>query len=292
MMGPLTWRSRIERRQALAALGGSAIALASPNLAVGASGRPARVRPERVPGIIAFWRFQEPAGAERKSLGPTSMALQEPSGPVERVQDGLFGPYSLRLSLGQWLTLPRHACGALDRHGSGAQVTVVAWVKRERKQTQPKECEAIAGLWNETRALRQYCLFLNLQIYDSSDQVCGHVSSVGGPTPGQRYCMDASIGRTPVACGSWQCVGFTYDGRHARSYLNGVLDRREGRNPYAYEGGLFDGGAKGSDFTVGAVDRSGEMGNWFQGQIGGLAVYGRALSDVEMAGLASAASRP
>jgi hypothetical protein len=178
----------------------------------------------------------------------------------------------------------------LDRHGKEAQVTVVAWVKRERKRDQPKECEAIAGVWNETRALRQYCLFLNLQIYDSSDQVCGHVSSVGGPTPGERWCMDASIGQTPVPFGRWQCVGFTYDGRHARSYLNGDLDRRENRNPYAYEGGLFDGGAEGSDFTVGAVNRGGEMGNWFQGQLGGLAVYDRALRGSEMARLGSAAS--
>jgi hypothetical protein len=275
-------KSRIARRQALAALGGAPLVLA-------ASDGPARVRPERLPGIVAFWPFQEPAGKVRRSLGPKSFALEESSGPVERVRDGVFGPYSLRLSLGQWLTVPRRACGGLNLHGSDAQVTVVAWVKRERKQAQPKECEAIAGVWDETRALRQYCLFLNLQIYGSSDQVCGHVSSVGGPTPGQPWCMDASIGQTPVPFGRWQCVGFTYDGHHARSYLNGDLDRREDRNPYAYEGGLFDGGAEGSDFTIGAVNRGGEMGNWFQGQLGGLAVYGLALTDAEMAELASAA---
>jgi hypothetical protein len=45
--------------------------------------------------------------------------------------------------------------------------------------------------------------------------------------------------------------------------------------------GLFDGGEDGSDFTVGAVHRLGEMGNNFVGQIGGIAVFDRALSDDE-----------
>ena len=51
--------------------------------------------------------------------------------------------------------------------------------------------------------------------------------------------------------------------------------------------GLFDGGYLGSDFTVGAVNRSGEMGNFFVGQIGGLAVYDRALTKEEMRYLSS-----
>ena len=35
------------------------------------------------------------------------------------------------------------------------------------------------------------------------------------------------------------------------------------------------------DFTVGAVDREGEIGNFFTGRIGGLAMYNRALSPAE-----------
>jgi hypothetical protein len=62
--------------------------------------------------------------------------------------------------------------------------------------------------------------------------------------------------------------------------------------PVFLRGGLFDGGPDGSDFTVGGVSRSGEMGNWFQGQIGGLAVYSRALSASEMHHLASATPAP
>ncbi|WP_391572362.1 hypothetical protein [Cohnella sp.] len=48
---------------------------------------------------------------------------------------------------------------------------------------------------------------------------------------------------------------------------------------------MFDGGPTGADFTVGAVDRSGEMGNFYAGQLGGLAVFNRALNEREIAEL-------
>jgi hypothetical protein len=140
----------------------------------------------------------------------------------------------------------------------------------------------VAGIWNETAKKRQYCLFLNLRIWNSAEQVCGHVSAIGGPTPGYRYCMTASIGGTPVSKGEWHTAAFTYDGHHARSYLDGRLDVRDGFNPYEYPDGLFDGGEDGADFTVGAVDRSGEMGNFYNGLLGGLAVFNRALSEEEL----------
>lgn len=238
------------------------------------------------PGLVTFWDFQQKAGEPRVGKGRHAYVLEEMAGPVARTDEGVFGPHAAYLGPGKWLRVARANCPALNLHGAEAQVTVVAWLKRERKQLIPGQCEAVAGMWNETRARRQYCLFLNLRIFDSADQVCGHVSGVGGPTPGQRWCMDASIGATPVSMGVWCTAGFTYDGRVAKSYLNGKLDTREGRNPYVYELGLFDGGREGADFTVGAVDRSGEMGNWYQGAIGGLAVFSRALREEEMERLA------
>ena len=70
-----------------------------------------------------------------------------------------------------------------------------------------------------------------------------------------------------------------------------LADVRETFNPYAYPGGLFDGGLDGADFTVAAVHRSNTMGNWFTGVLGGLAVYDRALSDDEMWSLFDRTSR-
>lgn len=235
-------------------------------------------------GLLSFWDFQESSGSERIARGPFEYRLTEMSGPIAQVEEGVFGPYSTRLDLGQWFRIPRAECPALNLHGSNKQVTVIAWLKWNK--TDFIRCEAIAGMWDETRKKRQYCLFLNLRIWDSAEQVCGHVSSVGGPTEGYKYCMDAAIGQTAITPDEWHFVAFTYDGSYAKAYLDGWLDEREQFNPYAYEGGLFDGGEDGADFTVGAVDRSGEPGNFYTGLLGGLAIFDRALSDEELKQLA------
>jgi hypothetical protein len=94
--------------------------------------------------------------------------------------------------------------------------------------------------------------------------------------------MDASIGTTPVRYNEWNFVAMTYDGAWIKSYIDGKLDNRPGLNPYAYPEGISEGGEGGSDFTVGAVHRSNEMGNFFVGQLGGLAVFNRALTEKEI----------
>ena len=84
--------------------------------------------------------------------------------------------------------------------------------------------------------------------------------------------------------------------------MNGVFEKREpelitntkgfegypdgliqSKNPYYFPNGL---GNNGSDFTVGAVLLKSGMGNFFKGQIGGLAVFDRALSAKELRRLA------
>lgn len=234
-------------------------------------------------GLISFWDFQERAGERRKAKGPYPYELIEGGGAVERTDDGIFGPYSADLKLGDWFRLPRADCPALDIHGPDAKLTVAAWINWA--DIESKGCQAVAGIWDESRRKRQYCLFLDLRIWDSRSQACGHVSSVGGPTPGYKYCMTSAIGQTPLSKAEWHFVVFTYDGRQAKVYVDGVLDEREMYNPYDYPEGLYDGGPDGADFTVGAVDRSGEIGNFYTGLLGGLAVYNRALSAGEVADL-------
>lgn len=236
-----------------------------------------------LPGLVCFWDFQEPAGRPRLAKGPHGYALQERAGPVERVAGGVFGEHALELKRGQYLGIDRADCPALDIQGPDAAVTVVAWLQRHRKRE--VQCEAVAGMWNESRKKRQYGLFLDLRIHQSGDNVAGHVSATGVPTPGYPWCMDAAIGASYLTYFDWHCVGFSYDGRLVRAYLDGRVDARVGFNPFAYTGGLFEGGADGADFTVGAVDRGGEMGNWFVGRLGGLAVFDRALADGEIADL-------
>lgn len=83
-----------------------------------------------------------------------------------------------------------------------------------------------------------------------------------------------------------------------RSYVNGEFQAREkelilntkgfegypdgliqSKNPYFFPNGM---GNNGSDFTVGAVFLKRGMGNFFKGQIGGLAVFNRALLPKEL----------
>ena len=59
-------------------------------------------------------------------------------------------------------------------------------------------------------------------------------------------------------------------------YPEGLI---QSKNPYFFPDGIGDNG---SDFTVGAVRLRGGMGNYFKGQIGGIAIYDRALCDDEL----------
>lgn len=249
----------------------------------------------QIPDLVAFWDFQEPSNAPRISRGPRPIAL-EVCGKVERAEVGVFGPYGARFTGEGYLGASRKDAPELGIGGAGAQVSILAWLRREECRNWGG-CECVAGVWNE-HAKRQYALFLNLRIWDSSQQIGAHVSDIGGPTRGFKYCMDAAIGQTPIPQNEWVFAALTFDGREARAYLNGVLDAREGRNPLPFPRALFDGGPNGADFTVGAVARpvsvgddgtenGSIMGNPFFGVLGGLAVFNRALSASEMANLAA-----
>ncbi|WP_269541372.1 LamG-like jellyroll fold domain-containing protein [Cerasicoccus fimbriatus] len=243
-------------------------------------------QPADFPGLAAYWQFDETADGYEASQGE-AYTLTPGADAMSVVADAgsPFGGKALRIDEGQWLNCPRAACPMLDIHGAGGQLTVIAWIKRE--PTKHGGCEFIAGQWNETNLGRQYGLFLNISVWREHHQVTGHLSNVGGPTPGFKYCIDGPVGTQHVSCGEWSVVAMSYDGSQGFAWLNGALDVRPGLNPYSLAGGLHDGGPTGSNFTVGAVDRSGEMGNFFTGLMAGLAVYRRALSPAEIYALST-----
>lgn len=229
---------------------------------------------------VCFWDFTDGLTDQ----GRAGYTLQSGADDIPFARDGVFGPCCPEMGEGRYFRLPRAACPLLDFSGGRSRVTVAAWVKRRPKAV--AECQAVAGMWNETMRWRQYCLFLDLRIWESAQQVGGHVSATGGPTEGYSYCMDAAIGAAQVPMREWHMIAFTYDGRQAAVYLDGAADPRGARNPYTYGRPLFAPESGGADFTVGAVHRGGEMGNWFTGLLGGLAVFDEALNEAALRALA------
>lgn len=243
------------------------------------------LQPRDVPGLVAFWHFTE-SGEHFLTAQGEPYCLRSASGPLRVVDEpqAPFGGKALVLEEGQWLSIPRRECPGLDVHGPDGHLTLIAWICRE--PTVHGHCEFIAGQWNETNCGRQYGLFTNISVWGPKNRLFGHLSNTGGPTPGYRYCMDGAMSVSEIDHKRWMAVAMSYDGQAGYAWVNGRLETCPPVNPYPLAGGLHDGGPDGSDFTVGAVHRSGEMGNFFCGKIAALAVYRRALSPAEMAALA------
>lgn len=250
-------------------------------------------------GLIALWDFKEEAGEKREAQGVAAFPLSEANGEVRRMEEGPLSGYSALFDNEQYLQLSADQTGALNIHGTDQGVTVIAWIKWSGKTN-----AFVGGLWNEYQdgGKRQYGLFVSLPHYNGANQVCGHISRSGKPTPPFPYSIDYSASPQQVASGEWSCVAFTYDGTYIKSFYNGQFEAREAelishtqgfegypdglvqsKNPYHFPDGMGDNG---SDFTVGAVLLKAGMGNFFEGQLGGLAVFDRALSEDEMQSLA------
>lgn len=246
-------------------------------------------------GFIALWPFNEKPGEDRKAIGDYIYALKESGEKVDRINEGPVSGYSIRLDGMNYLSLPHSQTEDLNIFGENKGVTVIAWIKWSGEQT-----GFIGGLWNEYQdgGKRQYGLFISLPYYNGKDQVCGHISKTGKPTPPFPYSMDYSASRQIVPKNEWCCAAFTFDGRYIKSYLNGEFESRDpelinntigfegypdglvqSKNPYFFPDGI---GNNGSDFTVGAVLLKSGMGNYFKGLIGGLAVFDRALTNAEI----------
>lgn len=249
---------------------------------------------KKTPGLVALWDFKEKEGHKRKAVGMGKFPLKEENGKLPRIDEGPLSGYSAKFGNKAFLKLKNEKTGALNIFGENQGVTVIAWVKWEGNTG------FVGGMWNEYQGggKRQYGLFVSLPHYNGAEQVCGHISKTGKPTPPFPYSIDYSASKQVVAKNVWQCVAFTYNGKYIKSFLNGEFQTREpelinhtkgfecypdgliqSKNPYYFPDGM---GNNGSDFTVGAVLLKSGMGNFFNGLIGGLAVFNRALNEEEI----------
>ncbi|MFO7823230.1 MAG: LamG domain-containing protein [Cyclobacterium sp.] len=245
-------------------------------------------------GLVAVWDFKERAGMDRKAIGRGNFPLKEMNGPVSRIEEGPLSGFAAVFEQEVFLAISHENTGALNIHGQMQEITVMAWVKWRGSTG------FVGGMWNEYTdgGKRQYGLFVDLPHYNGANQVCGHVSDTGGPTPPFPYSCDYSASRQTLSRDKWHFIAFTYDGQYIKSYLDGEFQERapepikntkgfpglpdglvHSKNPYYFPDGLGDNG---SDFTVGAVVLKRGMGNFFNGYIGGLAIFNRALEAREM----------
>lgn len=254
---------------------------------------------ERMPGLVAFWTFGEPAGEKRRSTGTkNSHPLAEVGGPIARTPGGPYSGYSAELNGKQYFSIPYAETKDLNISGADAQVSMFAVVRI----TDLNHSRTIAGMWSEGKGRdddsgsRQYALLMHMPTYGGPFQLTPHISSEGGVTrraDGSEFpwCCDyaASVSRVPEEL--WCTLGFTYDSMFIKAYVNGVMEPRpldpkkdkrddpyftkegpdgrdRGMNPYFHGRGIFAYDPArhreskpdgGSDFTVGARYAVGSM---------------------------------
>ncbi len=279
----------------LGVIGAALVGLLPPSHASGEESARIPFSPVSIPNLICFWDFREAGAGGLASKGRNAYILQEMNGPIVRVAQGIFGTSSLKIERGQWLRIPREQCPALNIHGR-QEVTVVAWLQRQGDQ----KWQYLAGMWDERGRNRQYALFTSghkqtdyttLERTDAHHQTHGYVSDVGGATPGKPFCFSYATGKRMIPANEWQMLAFTFDTKTLRVYHDGELDANGNSNPFPWDKPIFDAGEKGADFTIAQRDHP----KWpsypegaiaveegFSGLLGGLAVYGRALSDEEL----------
>lgn len=258
------------------------------------------------PTPLAFWSMQEPTSSPRLSQGslpPISLVDGNVTDPIQRVDGGVFGPYSVYFpgddgtNNTRRLFASRQSAPGVTSAIAGPQatVTLVSWVYRDAADSASPE-GMVVGVWDEYLKARQYALFLDLgacstaPVYNHG--LAAHISPVGGPTPGQRYCITRACDPDPLPASAWHCIANTYNGTHIVAYLNATLHPNGGDNPYALKGGIYSpeaAGAPGAEFGVGAnvVNKTASSppvtSNQYKGRVGGIAVFSSALSQQQVA---------
>ena len=270
-------------------------------------------------GLVALWDFQStrsapgdnggPEGQKFTSIEGNSLPLLSHNGPIDRSSDGPLGG-CLEFRWGQWLSIETRDAPMLDLHGPDQSLSMIAWVQRRSD----RHWQFIAGIWDEgTEAFkgqsggtgpgapaRQYGMFINgawqtdhvtYRRTRSRSAVLGYVSPGGGATPGHPFAFDYATGGSQLEKDRWYMIAYTFDGEQLRVYLDGRLDANGHHNPFAYDGPIHDGDAR---FTV-AMRRAPKWPTYpegvpnntagFDGRLAGLAVYNRALTDLEIANI-------
>lgn len=91
-----------------------------------------QIPPQSVCDLVAFWDFQEAQQQIYRSHGPQPVQLGPRDGGVEVAEEGVFGSSGIRFTGKGYLCAPRVKAPQLSIGGQASQVSVVAWLKREK----------------------------------------------------------------------------------------------------------------------------------------------------------------
>jgi hypothetical protein len=255
------------------------------------------------------------------------LPLEEVGDPIPRIQEGAFSGYSAQFDGQHYFRIPHSALCGLNISGKGAQVSMLAVVRVRSGKTIAGIWSEGKGHGDDS-GTRQYAMLMDMPTYGCPNKLTPHISSEGGVTyraDGSKFpwCADYAAGKTTLPRDEWMTVGFTYDGQFIRAYFNGVLDAQDsdaerqkrtdpyfttegpnggprGINPFYHGRGIFVYDAAKhantkiapSDFTVGSrLVMGGKLREALIGDMAGLAVFNRALSDEEMKTLHAVAHR-
>ncbi len=203
----------------------------------------------RVQNLVARWTFDELAEGEFADLGGKDLAAKAEGGVS--LKDGVLGtalalegPSAVRVKASEVFA---------DLPG----LTISAWVM-------PIELSGYREIFRKEDGDRRL-LF--------SFQNDGRILSLGLQTEGTGYQeLDAVIDPTLLADRQWHHVAGTYDGRRMTIYLDGLIIGLQGRS-----GRILSGGP--ADAFIGSSAGTGE---YFQGGIDDLRIFGAALTAEEI----------
>jgi hypothetical protein len=246
-------------------------------------------------------------------------------GAVERVHDAPpgqpFGPLSASISLAQMLEVPEtfELAPLLNIHGDNATLTVVAWLKPSSyyaNSSHRPDFGHVAGIWSEAINVRTYVMFCPSSSRGGEkpwnvSHLDAEISRTGGTMqPACRWSTSYALGSAAIVPGAWHMTAMTFDGEFIRAYVNGSLDFRAPhrlnppesmcnetwQNPasvrtWSNRSSWGPGGDPLSEnttnFAVGGQGApSSGLGHSWVGQMGGLAVYDRALDPEELLAMA------
>ena len=235
--------------------------------------RPPTPTPTQVPtltptpsdtALAGLWHLEEEGTSIRYDSSAKGNHLSVSAGDtINRSTDAMQGLYSADFEKddSEFLFITDAGQTGLDITGN---ITVSVWVKPESLTGMHN----MVAKWKEAGPDRGYAL------YRSTTDVVIFDLSNNGSTENYAY---TPVGQLTV--GAWTHVAGVYNGTDIRIYINGVLSANGSHNPQAYSSGIHNTDAS---FTIGSVS---DPGFYFDGLIDEVAIYNRALSASEIAGI-------